>query len=534
MCHQVVELYNICGCLYYQHAVDRCASYGRPRHGIQRKTIRVGYMCSDHYVDSGMAAGPPAGFASFENSRRPEPRRRNGHRLTTPADGFISDRDGPAAPRQVTRPIAAAPKSHNELEPPGVPNSTDGDDLNWMPSDPADSDSSRDSDGESGVSVASSATTIDGDTVGLLFTKLLHFGDLRFLWPQLIARSATWKRSQRTIERLLRRYSDDLHKLALNEPSNELITNEERALRIRASKFVRRSRANIAQRLCEAHYDFSEQRPTEADTEKAGEQDGRDVPPFEDSDSAPEDESLFVPEAAETFLFRTEPILFLQASVKALVRSRAPRSTGFGADMWNRSKLWFENTLLSKAWHPRSKLENSTRLHWTCACGKALYDDFVELRPGALAELHSLLQHYGKDTTVDNDMEVFDVENGPEQSRDWKQTISQVVSSWTQLLASRKKATNLPRYVQDKKKAAIPIGACSRTGTDGGEAHDFVLLCIPFMRLATKLYQPEICRINSDQEFIQLLRHYYASKRGPSPWKWLRRVKAINFVKVGT
>lgn len=48
MCYQLVELYSACRCLYYQHAVDRCAAYGRPGHGIQRRTILVGYACSEH------------------------------------------------------------------------------------------------------------------------------------------------------------------------------------------------------------------------------------------------------------------------------------------------------------------------------------------------------------------------------------------------------------------------------------------------------------------------------------------------------
>ncbi|KAK3365400.1 hypothetical protein B0H63DRAFT_497322 [Podospora didyma] len=48
MCYQLVELYSACRCLYYQHAVDRCAAYGQPGHGIQRRTILVGYACSDH------------------------------------------------------------------------------------------------------------------------------------------------------------------------------------------------------------------------------------------------------------------------------------------------------------------------------------------------------------------------------------------------------------------------------------------------------------------------------------------------------
>lgn len=41
MCYQVVEVYAVCRCLYYQHAVDRCARYGRPGHEISKRTIPV-------------------------------------------------------------------------------------------------------------------------------------------------------------------------------------------------------------------------------------------------------------------------------------------------------------------------------------------------------------------------------------------------------------------------------------------------------------------------------------------------------------
>jgi hypothetical protein len=70
MCYQVVEVYAACGCLYYMHAVDMCANYGRRGHAVTQKTIRVGYACSDHsrghsgysytqpeYSDSGYHSG---------------------------------------------------------------------------------------------------------------------------------------------------------------------------------------------------------------------------------------------------------------------------------------------------------------------------------------------------------------------------------------------------------------------------------------------------------------------------------------------
>lgn len=79
MCYQLVELYSACRCLYYQHAVDRCAAYGRPGHGVTRRTILVGYACQDHsqhgsyssysapqtYSDSGYHSGH-----SHKSSRR--------------------------------------------------------------------------------------------------------------------------------------------------------------------------------------------------------------------------------------------------------------------------------------------------------------------------------------------------------------------------------------------------------------------------------------------------------------------------------
>jgi hypothetical protein len=48
MCYQVVERYSVCRCLYYKHAIDPCAALGKRGHGIQEKTILVGYSCSTH------------------------------------------------------------------------------------------------------------------------------------------------------------------------------------------------------------------------------------------------------------------------------------------------------------------------------------------------------------------------------------------------------------------------------------------------------------------------------------------------------
>ncbi|KAK0741219.1 hypothetical protein B0T18DRAFT_303442, partial [Schizothecium vesticola] len=73
MCYLLVELYSACRCLYYQHAVDRCAAYGRPGHGVQTRTILVGYACGDHsrgasYSQSSYAAEPDYPDSSYHSS----------------------------------------------------------------------------------------------------------------------------------------------------------------------------------------------------------------------------------------------------------------------------------------------------------------------------------------------------------------------------------------------------------------------------------------------------------------------------------
>ena len=48
MCYRLVERFSVCGCVYYKHAVDRCAAYNQSGHMIQEKIIPVGYACADH------------------------------------------------------------------------------------------------------------------------------------------------------------------------------------------------------------------------------------------------------------------------------------------------------------------------------------------------------------------------------------------------------------------------------------------------------------------------------------------------------
>ncbi|KAK7931980.1 hypothetical protein PG985_002692 [Apiospora marii] len=68
MCYQIVELYSACRCLYYQHAVDRCAAFDRPGHFVTKKTILVGYACANH---SAQIYHEPSASVSATGGRTP-------------------------------------------------------------------------------------------------------------------------------------------------------------------------------------------------------------------------------------------------------------------------------------------------------------------------------------------------------------------------------------------------------------------------------------------------------------------------------
>lgn len=155
-----------------------------------------------------------------------------------------------------------------------------------------------------------------------------------------------------------------------------------------------------------------------------------------------------------------------------------------------------------------------------------MYDDYTELQPGAAADFESLLRKYFK----------FDAPTGEPFDDDMQSTNTSpkgrwnmVQSLWVALKESRK-TINLPRHNPAKHPAA-GLGVCSSTLETPQSHHNFVLLCIPMMRWASKLWQAEVCRVNSDRDFFRILRHYY-EHRGKRPWDKLRKVCAINFVKV--
>lgn len=91
----------------------------------------------------------------------------------------------------------------------------------------------------------------------------------------------------------------------------------------------------------------------------------------------------------------------------------------------------------------------------------------------------------------------------------------------------------LPRYWQ--QQGQTHIGKCKKVPAASQQteiSHNYLLTCLPLGRWASKLYQAEICTIDSDQDFFSLLRVLYRNSRSGPLLSRLRRVKAIHFVQV--
>jgi hypothetical protein len=244
-------------------------------------------------------------------------------------------------------------------------------------SDDSSSDESVSSETGTIISVASSTTTVNSDATEAIFRRLLLFQDLRHLWPQLVLRCVSKRMSVLTIERLLRRYCEDLSNLAA---STETLKDSDSLVCLTASRFVRRSRLNIANRICEAHYegkddytqadDDIKERIEEATTEMVGSS----------------DDINFVYEISERFLFETEPIIALQSSVKALVASQNSAVDGLGFGLYRSVEMYFSN-VVSFIYEPPLG-PGRQRLRWKCVSFLSVSLQVQQLNFTAVYHLH--------------------------------------------------------------------------------------------------------------------------------------------------
>lgn len=394
MCYQVLELYGACRCVYYQHAVDRCPMYGVRGHRTTQETRLVGYACLDHSThQSGYASRtantkemrylPYSATQTGQKSRQYDPKRDESFQ-DVPNDHSAPQSVGTSESLQDIRRGqdkgrkeetksghgAAQAKAATDEFPKELTTSSHFDDSDRHKSDSkgdsdvdaamgsgkSSSDESVASDTETIISIASSATAVDIDATEAIFRRLLLFQDLRYLWPQLVDRSGSRRMSVLTIERLLRRYSEDLSNLAA---STEVLDDSDSIICLTACRFVRRSRLKIAHRIWEAHHVGNEDY-------KEGEEEVKDPLGVDKTAemAVDVDDMNFLYDISERFLFDTEPIMALQSSLKAFVVSRHSEVDDLGFTSHNSVEVYFSN-IMSFIYEP-SLQPGSQRVRWKC------------------------------------------------------------------------------------------------------------------------------------------------------------------------
>ncbi|KAL9118152.1 MAG: hypothetical protein Q9187_005307 [Circinaria calcarea] len=159
------------------------------------------------------------------------------------------------------------------------------------------------------------------------------------------------------------------------------------------------------------------------------------------------------------------------------------------------------------------------RLFWTCRCGYQSYDDFLELRSGAVKRYESQLREH----------------LNPRDDTKGSGSFSGLFRGLRMLgFAFGKNNNDKPN-----NQSSLPQFNTTEQPGNGGLPTTapladslYLLLCIPHRKYATKLIQPELQHICTDQSFFNLLRENYRGLRGRVRYSLsLKTLKQIKFVQ---
>ncbi|KAI0868244.1 hypothetical protein GGS24DRAFT_482943, partial [Hypoxylon argillaceum] len=245
-------------------------------------------------------------------------------------------------------------------------------------------------------------------------------------------------------------------------------------------------------------------------------------------DNTPDiDGDPFTFSVAEDFIFGTDPVRYLEANLAAFIRRRQQKQVSPLA-----KNLRSFTSLVMQILFQASRPANKERVKWTCICGCQIIDDYESKREGAIEAFESRLKQYNQATLSyerDNETGQSNVAT-PDAS---KGAIPAVIQMFRKSF-TRAKSHGLPSYQNESNGPSIQLGSCVRSARPTQSHHNFVLLCVPYLRWGLRLHNSEVCRINSDQQFFQLLRQCYLNQRVgkiPKIFRIFTKVRTLQFVK---
>lgn len=163
--------------------------------------------------------------------------------------------------------------------------------------------------------------------------------------------------------------------------------------------------------------------------------------------------------------------------------------------------------------------ELKKRILWKCHCGHASYDDFLELRPGAVKEYESMLRNR------------INTRNSRSANSGGNGSVLQNIPGWNRL----------SQYVRNLIKAETPslphhqlesVSVIQPQPSTSDIDLLYLLLCVPHQKFATKLLQLDLTKVISDQHLFSLLRENYFQMRGRlKNFLSLKSLQSIKFVQ---
>ena len=166
---------------------------------------------------------------------------------------------------------------------------------------------------------------------------------------------------------------------------------------------------------------------------------------------------------------------------------------------------------------------DKVRIRWECPCGRMLWDDFRELRPGAAEDLRESLNSYKKTMRA---QEACDLQQIPSSC-----TIGTHAGSVSTTIVS----SNTETSSQFSNTTAATDGAVLNGSLSLKLQNDpkFLLLCFRKPRDTLRLYQLRVDDITTDFQLFRLLRDTYRAYQGLSGRLLKpRKIRSVVFRKV--
>ncbi|MCJ1380780.1 hypothetical protein MMC17_003889 [Xylographa soralifera] len=161
------------------------------------------------------------------------------------------------------------------------------------------------------------------------------------------------------------------------------------------------------------------------------------------------------------------------------------------------------------------------RITWSCNCGHTSFDDFIELRLGAVSKYEARLRS----------------RYAGHGSRGSLGCCAQALSLFYKGLGTSENVKHSDDHDSERQDASSR--QTSRTRDQQPESSQpqarsslFLLLCLPYMSCGTKLIQPDLRDIESDASFFRLLKTSYTEIKGQLRSRIsLKTVTGIRFVQ---